>query len=123
VLDEHEPPLPNYFRFQLTPGVLIALGTKAKVPGERMVGERIELIAHQWPGDEMEPYERLLGDALKGDPTLFSREDAVEAAWRIVDPVLGDATPLYEYEPNTWGPKEADRLISSGRWRDPQSHA
>lgn len=120
ILDETEPPLPNHFRFQLNPDVLIVLGTKAKAPGERMAGERIELVARHCSGDEMGPYERLLGDAIKGDPTLFVREDGVEAAWRAVEPILGATTPLYEYEPNTWGPNEADRFIGKGGWRSPQ---
>jgi glucose-6-phosphate 1-dehydrogenase len=121
VLDETEPPLPNHFRFQLNPDVLIVLGTKAKAPGERMAGERIELVARHCSGDEMGPYERLLGDAIKGDPTLFVREDGVEAAWRAVEPILGTTTPLYEYEPNTWGPNEADRFIGKGGWHRPQA--
>lgn len=121
VLDETEPPLPNHFRFQLNPDVLIALGTKAKVPGERMTGERIELVARHCSVDEMGPYERLLGDAIKGDPTLFVREDGVEAAWRAMEPILGATTPLYEYEPNTWGPDEADRFIGKGGWHRPQA--
>lgn len=121
VLDEIEPPLPNYFRFRLGPDVVIALGTKAKAPGERMTGERIELLARHSSGDEMEPYERLLGDAVKGDPTLFAREDGVEASWRAVEPILGMATPLYEYGSNTWGPHEADQLIGKGGWHSPQA--
>lgn len=120
ILDETEPPLPNYFRFQLNPDVLIALGTKAKAPGELMTGERIELVAHHCSGDEAGPYERLLGDAIKGDPTLFVREDGVAAAWRAVEPILGATTPLYEYEPNTWGPDEANRFIGEGGWHSPQ---
>ncbi|MDF0668298.1 MAG: glucose-6-phosphate dehydrogenase [Nitrospira sp.] len=119
VLDETEGPLPNHFRFRLNPDVLIALGTKAKVPGELMTGERIELIARHCSGDEMDPYERLLGDAVKGDLTLFGREDGVEAAWRAVEPILGIATPLFDYEPNTWGPKEADQFIGDGGWHNP----
>ena len=76
---------------------------------------------HQPTGDEMEPYERLLGDAMEGDAILFAREDAVEAAWRVVDPILGNATPVYEYEPGTWGPAEADRLAADiGGWHDPR---
>jgi glucose-6-phosphate 1-dehydrogenase len=120
VLDELDPPLANYYRFRLTPEMVIALGTKRKKPGELMVGERLELVAcHQAP-DEMGPYERLLGDAANGDATLFAREDAVEAAWRIVDPVLGNATPLYEYEANTWGPSEVDRTLApEGGWHNP----
>ncbi len=123
VLDETEPPFPNHFRFRLSPDVLIALGTKAKVPGEAMRGERIELVARHCSGDEMDPYDRLLGDAVKGDPTLFAREDGVEAAWRIVEPILRTVTPPYEYEPNTWGPKEAGRLIENGTWHNPQADA
>ena len=123
VLDDTESPLPNHFRFRLSPDVLIALGTNAKVPGEAMMGERIELIARHCSGDEMDPYERLLGDAAKGDPTLFVREDGVEAAWRVVEPILGTAAPLYEYDPNSWGPKEAGRLIGNGGWHSPQAEA
>jgi glucose-6-phosphate 1-dehydrogenase len=84
-------------------------------------GEPVELLAAQNPrGDEMDAYERLLGDAMRGDPMLFSREDAVEAAWRVVDPILGDATPVHEYEPGSWGPKEADRLTAEvGGWHNP----
>jgi glucose-6-phosphate 1-dehydrogenase len=120
VLDDAEPPLANYYRFRLSPEMLIALGTKIKRPGERMVGERIELVAHEQAADEMEPYERLLGDAIHGDPTLFTREDAVEASWRVVDPVLGSATPLYPYTPGTWGPAEADRVLLAGQsWYNP----
>jgi glucose-6-phosphate 1-dehydrogenase len=86
-----------------------------------MAGEDVELIATHRHGEEMAPYERLLGDALRGDPALFGREDAIEAQWRIVQPVLGDMTPLYVYEPNTWGPAEANQLIAGhGGWLDPQ---
>jgi glucose-6-phosphate 1-dehydrogenase len=120
VLDELDPPLANYYRFRLTPEMVIALGTKAKKPGELMVGERIELVACHQPPDEMGPYERLLGDAADGDATLFARQDSVEAAWRVVDPVLGDATPLHQYEPGAWGPPEVDRLLApEGGWHNP----
>jgi glucose-6-phosphate 1-dehydrogenase len=112
ILDELGPPLPNYYRFQLTPEMVIALGTNVKTAGERMVGERIELVAHHQPPDAMHPYERLLGDAANGDATLFAREDSVEASWRIVDPVLGNATPVYEYESNTWGPSEVGPSVT-----------
>ena len=67
----------------------------------------------------MAPYERLLGDAMRGDPTLFAREDAVEAAWEVVEPILGDAA-VHEYEPGTWGPAEADALIGDGDWHAPK---
>jgi len=119
VLDEIEPPLPNYLRVRLSPDVMIALGTKTKLPGEAMVGEQIELVARHCPGDEMDPYERLLGDAMKGDATLFARGDGVEAAWHVVQPILETPTLLHEYEPGTWGPRAADRLIE-GTWHIPQ---
>lgn len=85
-----------------------------------MVGERTELVARRGSGDEMDPYERLLGDAISVDAMLFAREDGVEAAWRAVDSILKTATPLYEYDPNTWGPREADPLIGGDGWRNPQ---
>jgi glucose-6-phosphate 1-dehydrogenase len=110
----------NYFRFRLSPEVLISAGARIKVPGEAMVGEDAELVLHRHPGDEMLPYERLLGDAMHGDATLFAGADAVEAAWRVVDPILGNATPVTAYEPNTWGPAEAERIVAGeGRWHDP----
>jgi glucose-6-phosphate 1-dehydrogenase len=86
-----------------------------------MAGTETELLAFHHPsGDEMDAYERLLGDALKGDATLFAREDYVEEAWRIVDPVLKAAIPVYEYEPETWGPREADQQVSpGGGWHNP----
>lgn len=115
------PGLSNHLRFRLGPEVMIALGLRAKLPGERMAGEDVELIAAHHPGEEMMPYERLLGDALRGDPALFGREDAIEAQWRIVQPVLDDVTPLYTYETNSWGPAEAHQLIvDDGSWLDPQ---
>ena len=85
-----------------------------------MVGERIELVAGHGSGDEMGPYERLLGDAMKGDATLFVRGDGVEAAWRVVEPVLQHREPLYIYDPGSWGPKEADDLMDHERgWHSP----
>jgi len=112
---------PNRFRLTLSPEVVIALGMRVKRPGERMQGEDVELIAIHQRADEMSPYERLLGDALRGDPILFARADQVEAQWRIVDPILGDVTPVYEYEPNTWGPPEAAKLVEDpGGWLDPK---
>jgi glucose-6-phosphate 1-dehydrogenase len=121
VLDEPGPPPANYYRFRLSPDMVLALGAKAKKPGEKMVGEAIELVAHNQPPDAMEPYERLLGDAANGDATLFTHEDALEASWRVVDPVLDNATPLFEYEPSTWGPAELDRMLSpEGGWHNPE---
>jgi glucose-6-phosphate 1-dehydrogenase len=121
VLDETAPPMANYYRFRISPEVVLAQGTKVKKPGERMEGESIELVAHFQPPDEMEPYERLLGDAAHGDATLFARQDAVEASWRIVDPVLGGTTPPVGYNPNTWGPPEADQVVApAGGWHNPK---
>ncbi len=121
VLDETDLALPAYYRFRLSPEVILALGTKVKKPGELMVGERIELVAYHQPPGEMGPYERLLGDATSGDTTLFAREDSVEESWRVVDPVLGNATALFEYEPNTWGPPEAARaMMPEGGWHNPE---
>jgi len=124
VFGELEPRQSNYFRFRLGPNVVIALGTRAKVPGEAMMGEEVELVARHQAGDEMMPYERLLGDAMRGDASLFAREDGVEQAWRVVDSILGNVTPIHAYEPNTWGPPEADTLLAgTGGWHNPQRAA
>jgi glucose-6-phosphate 1-dehydrogenase len=109
----------NFVRFRLGPDVAIALGVRSKVPGEAMAGQNVELFAAQDVADEMGPYERLLGDAMRGDATLFAREDAVEAEWRVVAPVLGEVTPIHEYQPGTWGPTEAARIIDGG-WHEPE---
>lgn len=115
------PILSNHLRLRLSPEVVIALGVRVKVAGERMVGEDVELIATHQRGDEMTSYERLLGDALRGDPSLFGREDAIEGQWRVVDSVLGHVSPLCDYEPSTWGPSEADQLIAEdGGWLAPK---
>jgi len=112
-------PTPNHWRFRVTPDMSIALGTMVKRPGESLNGEARELVlSHQPDGDEMEAYERLLGDALKGDATLFAREDSVEAAWKIVEPVLGDVVAVESYEPNTWGPAST-AVVPPGGWHDP----
>jgi glucose-6-phosphate 1-dehydrogenase len=111
---------PNYVRFRLAPDVAVAMGMRSKVPGEVMAGQEVELLAAQGIGDEMGAYERLLGDAMKGDATLFAREDTVEAEWRIVEPVLASAAPPHEYRVGTWGPAEADRLMGRpGGWHKP----
>jgi len=111
----------NYFRFKLSPDVIIAVGSRVKRPGEAMVTDPTELkLVHHQDGEEMDAYERLLSDAMAGDGTLFAREDAVEAAWAIVQPILGDVAPVHEYEPGGWGPTEAARLTEDiGGWRDP----
>jgi glucose-6-phosphate 1-dehydrogenase len=123
VLDDSDTGPGNYIRFRLSPEIVIALGTRAKQPGEAMTGTPIELVAVEAAGELMAPYERLLGDAAAGDATLFAREDAVETQWRIVDAILGNVTPVYPYDPNTWGPREADGLIPEGAWHNPLATA
>jgi glucose-6-phosphate 1-dehydrogenase len=111
----------NYVRFRLSPDVTIGIGARVKRPGEGMVGEPTELnVVHHPRADEMDPYERLLRDAMVGDATLFARQDGVEAAWAIVEPILGNVTPVEEYEPATWGPPAASRLTAHiGGWHRP----
>jgi glucose-6-phosphate 1-dehydrogenase len=117
-------PQRNYVRFRLGPDrMAVAIGARAKVPGEKMVGEEIELFVCHQRGDEMEAYERLIGDAMSGDASLFARQDGVEASWRVVDPILTLPTPVYEYEPGTWGPSESQTLIAPfGGWQSPKEH-
>ncbi|HET6470683.1 MAG TPA: glucose-6-phosphate dehydrogenase [Pseudomonadales bacterium] len=111
----------NYVRFRLGPDVAIALGTRAKLPGEALVGDNIELFVRHQHADEMDAYERLIGDALHGDATLFARQDEVEAAWRIVDPVLTNAGSVWPYAIDSWGPSQADAMIERyGGWHCPQ---
>lgn len=111
---------PNYVRFRLSPNVAIAIGSRKKAAGEDMKGERVELIARDDVKDEMEPYERLIGDALSGDRSLFTRQDASEIAWRIVEPILGDKVAVHPYKPGTWGPKQAlEDFAPPGGWVDP----
>jgi glucose-6-phosphate 1-dehydrogenase len=114
-------PAQNYFRFRISPEVTAAFGLTVMDRQEKMIGEQVELLASHHPGaEEMDAYERVLGDAMAGDATLFAREDYVEEAWRIVDPVLKAGTPVSEYEPGTWGPSEVDRKVSPpGGWQNP----
>jgi glucose-6-phosphate 1-dehydrogenase len=120
VFGEAEPPDADWFRFRLTPDMSISLGARAKTPGEAMVGEPVELYAAHRSGTERPPYQRLIGDAIRGDQSLFSREDGVEAAWRIVDGVLDSAAAPLAYEPGTWGPSEASSVLLRGdRWHEP----
>jgi glucose-6-phosphate 1-dehydrogenase len=119
--EEKSPGLANHLRLRLSPEVVIAMGMRVKLPGEQMQGEDVELIAMHQRADDMTPYERLLEDALRGDQSLFAREDEIEAQWRIVDPVLGNVTPVHEYDPHTWGPQEAAAMIEAdGGWINPQ---
>ncbi|MGD1024823.1 MAG: glucose-6-phosphate dehydrogenase [Candidatus Sulfotelmatobacter sp.] len=109
----------NYLRFRISPDVSIAMGMTVMSPDE-MAGEPTEMIASEQPSaEEMDAYERVLGDAMAGDATLFAREDYVEEAWRIVDPLLKKATPVYPYEPKSWGPNEIDRVTPPGGWKNP----
>jgi glucose-6-phosphate 1-dehydrogenase len=124
----HQPPTmyqgfplkPNYCRFQISPDVTLAFGVNVLAPAED-IGETVELLASHHPGaDEMDAYERVLGDAMAGDASLFAREDYVEEAWRIVDPVLKAATPVYDYEAGSWGPREVERVTPVGGWHNPR---
>jgi glucose-6-phosphate 1-dehydrogenase len=112
---------PNHFRFRISPDVTLALGMMVKSSGDKMIGESAEMLAMRHPtADEMDAYERLLTDAMAGDATLFAREDYVEEAWRIVDPVLKANTPVYEYAPDSWGPAEVDeKIVPPGGWHNP----
>ncbi len=109
----------NHVRFRLSPDVEIAVGARTKQPGEEMVGHETELSFVRYEtSDDMDAYERLLGDAMRGDASLFARQDVVEAQWAIVDPILGTDTPVEEYEPGTWGPPSADPLTADvGGWQ------
>ena len=112
---------PNYCRFRISPDVTLAFGVNVIAPAEE-TGQSVELLASHHPGaDEMDAYERVLGDAMAGDASLFAREDYVEEAWRIVDPVLKAGTPVYDYEPRSWGPPEVDQRVSPvGGWHNPR---
>ena len=111
----------NYLRFRINPEMTIAIGTTVMDPEDRMIGEQMELLASDRPdGAEMDAYERVLGDAMAGDRWLFAREDYVEEAWRIVDPVLKAGTPVYGYEPGTWGPRQVGESVTPpGGWQNP----
>ncbi len=113
---------PNYFRFRISPDTTLALGVTVMDEADEEVGQPAELLASSRPGaQEMDAYERVLGDAMTGDRTLFAREDYVEEAWRIVDPVLKAGTPVFGYEPGTWGPKEVDRtVVPPLGWQNPR---
>jgi glucose-6-phosphate 1-dehydrogenase len=120
VFGELVPQLSSHMRLRLDGEVVIALGMRVKAAGEHMAGEDVELIVTRRSCEEMTPYERLLGDALRGDPALFGRQDAIEAQWAVVEPILGDVTPVYEYPCGSWGPAEATRLIvGDDVWLDP----
>jgi len=113
-------PKHDYFRFRISPQTEMAIGLNVMDEAELAVGQTVELLASQHAGaNEMEAYEHVLTDAMSGLRTPFAREDYVEEAWRIVDPALKAGTPVYGYEPGTWGPKEAARLAPPEGWYDP----
>src|SRR5262249_62041373 len=111
----------NSCRFRISPDIRFAIGTNVIAPGQETRSVTTEMLGTRLPrADEMDAYERVLGDAMQGDATLFAREDYVEEAWRIVDPVLKHGTQVYEYEPGPWGPKEvASRVSPPGGRLDP----
>src|SRR5262249_25612711 len=112
---------PNYCRFRINPDITFAIGANVIAPGEESRTTIAEMVGSRLPSaDEMDAYERVLGDAMHGDATLFAREDNVEEAWRIVDSILKNGSPVYEYEPGTWGPREVDARVSPpGGWHNP----
>src|SRR5262249_48317068 len=111
----------NYCRMRISPDITFAVGANVIAPATDTVSTVTEMIGSRHPrADEMDAYERVLGDAMEGDATLFAREDHVEEAWRIVDPVMKAGTPVYEYEPDTWGPAEVQqRVVPPGGWANP----
>ncbi|MET0597481.1 MAG: glucose-6-phosphate dehydrogenase [Mesorhizobium sp.] len=123
VFDDIAPGNANYVRFRIAPQMAIAVGARRKEAGDEMAGEQVELIAVDDDTGDMEPYERLIGDAMNGNSQLFTRQDASEIAWRIVEPILNDRTPPHPYQPGTWGPAEAmaDFAPPNG-WIDPTEH-
>jgi glucose-6-phosphate 1-dehydrogenase len=125
VFTEPTPSIGNYVRFRLSPQVAIAIGARAKRPGDGMMGMPLELsVVDQAAGGgekRLGDYARLIDEAMSGDATLFARQDVVEAAWAIVDPLIHFPSAMYEYEPGTWGPPQADRLVADiGGWNTPR---
>jgi glucose-6-phosphate 1-dehydrogenase len=119
IFDSDTAPV-NELRFRLSPDVSMTLKANIKKPGEAMAAEEAAMVEHRQTDDEMRPYERLLGDALRGDRTLFGSEAGVEEAWRIVNDVLSTAGPLHAYAPGSWGPAEAASLAADvGGWNHP----
>lgn len=115
------PGMANYFRFRLSPNPVIAVAARVKCAGEEFVGEQRELLLFNGQPGAEQPYQRLLGDALEGEGALYTREDSIEAAWAVVEPVLQDHHRAIAYAPGTWGPDEADALIAGdGRWHNPE---
>lgn len=121
LFDEINQGTANYFRFRLSPEVTISAGARVKQHGDQMCGKPVELIARHEPRGEQFPYARLLRDALRGEPALFTHDDSVEAAWRVIDPALTHVAPVHEYEPGSWGPSAAARIVVNDEgWHDPK---
>jgi glucose-6-phosphate 1-dehydrogenase len=119
--DEIVPGTSSHLRLRIDPDIAIGMGVRVKTPGERMTGSDVELTLTEQDADDMPPYERLLGDAMRGQSELFARQDLVEAQWRAVEPILDNIAPFYRYEPGTWGPEEAQQLIAGdGPWMTPK---
>jgi glucose-6-phosphate 1-dehydrogenase len=117
---ETVPDASAHLRMRISPDIAIGMGVRVKTPGEQMTGNDVELTLMEQAADDMPPYERLLGDAMRGLTELFTRQDVVEAQWRAVDPILGNVTPVHLYEPGTWGPDETHQLIGTdGPWINP----
>jgi len=115
------PVLSSHMRMRISPDITISMGLRVKKPGERMAGQDVELTFFRQAAEDMPPYQRLLGDAMRGSAELFAREDGIEAQWRLVDGILGNVTPLYTYTPGSWGPEEAYQLIGKhGPWLNPR---
>ena len=111
---------PNHFRFRISPEIAVAFGMNVMAPGSDLDAKSAEILGSRYPvPQDMDAYERVLTDAMAGDATLFARQDYVEEAWRIVDPALKAGTPVFEYEPQTWGPKEVERVTPPGGWQTP----
>ena len=110
----------NYCRLRISPDISFGICMNTISVDDETASQPVEITGRRYPrAEEMDAYERVLGDAMAGDPTLFAREDYVEEAWRIVDPVLKAGTPVYEYEPKTWGPKEVESVTPPGGWQNP----
>jgi len=116
-----EPVVPeDTLKFRIWPETAVSFTVHGKKPGAGWEPQAEQLSFAQQPGSDIRPYDRLIGAALDGDRWLFARQDTVEAAWRIVDPVLGDVVPVHPYAQGSWGPEEANRLLADGdTWHDP----
>jgi glucose-6-phosphate 1-dehydrogenase len=111
---------PNHFRFRISPEIIVTFGVNAMAPDSDSQAESVEMVAKRYLGlKDMDAYERVLTDAMAGDATLFARQDYVEEAWSIVDAALKADTPVFEYEPQSWGPREVERLTPPGGWQNP----